>query len=183
MKINPETPVILRNLNCRSRKEISSLQSEIFIIEEGDMERARKMLYKHDGGYWDPDTDEFKRRPLRFFYELISAMTYGSSRKDARTQDVFDAFPELTDILAVNELLRSFQVYDLVCRQQKVLKGMIDDLISVQSDDDENDELTQMVVLNKDYFTRWGDENWRGEELLLLEPLTSSNHWMIQNWR
>ena len=182
MKINPETPTILRNLNGRSRRDAQSVQSEIFIIEEQDIERANKLFRKHRKEDWTSETDDYKRRPLRLFADLFSALTYRSRCKDERTKDVFDAFPELMGILAVKKLLRTFLMYDLVCRQQKVLKEMIGDLISVQADEDEDDALGQMVSRNADYFTKWEDEDWDGEELILLEPLISSNHWMLRDW-
>ena len=180
MKINPDTPTILRNLNGRSRREVFNIQSEIFIIEEQDIERANKLLWKQRKEDWMRETDDYKRRPLHLFDDLIGALTYRSRCKDERTKDVFDAFPELMGILAVKKLLRTFLMYDLVCRQQKVLKAMIGDLTSVQADED--DVLGQMVFRNADYFTKWEDEDWDGEELILLEPLTSSNHWMLRDW-
>ena len=182
MKINPDTPTILRNLNGRSRREVFNIQSEIFIIEEQDIERANKLLRKHRKEDWMSETDDYKRRPLRLFDDLFSALTYRSRCKDERTKDVFDAFPELISIFAVKKLLRTFLAYDLVCRQQKVLKEMIGDLTSVQADEDEDDALGQMVFRNADYFIKWGDEDWDGEELLLLEPLLHSNNWMLRDW-
>ena len=182
MKVNPDTPTILRNLSSRERNEILNVQSEIFIIEEQDIARANKLLRKHRKEEWIVENDDYGRRPLRLFDDLIDALTYRSPSKDERTQDVFDAFPELRGILAVKKLLRTFLAYDLVCRQQKILQGVVGDLIVGKTDEDENDDLAQMVSQNAAYFAKWKDEDWDGEELMLLEPVLDSNHWMLRDW-
>ena len=195
MKINPDTIDLLKEYESYDSTRKARFLEEVFEVEERDYDRAAK-LYKK---YKKIDDCEFilgqkekyfqgnpehrwgKINENALFDSIRGTLLYRSNwdKRGEKIASLHKAIPELNDLIATKRLVKTFRMYDLAQQMVSVLEKEVGQILKMN---EEGASLKEITDWHQDLLEQRNEEEWEGDEAMVLEPLADSITFPVSRW-
>lgn len=195
MKINPDTIDLLKEYGSYDSTRKGRFLEEVFEVEERDYDRAAKLYKKHKKiddyefilgqkeKYFqgNPEHRWGKINENALFDSIRGTLLYRSNwdKRGEKIASLHKAIPELNDLIATKRLVKTFRMYDLAQQMVSVLEKEVGQILKMN---EEGASLKEITDWHQDLLEQRNEEEWEGDEAMVLEPLADSITFPVSRW-